>query len=267
MTGYVYSLSDNNSNVFYIGSSTMPEYRAKTHKGSSRYFDEIDNEFVNYNSFEFSMEIVDEIDFKFRQELFELESYWIHQFISWGFSLRNVSYKHKNYKVPNDIIALLKIKSSHINPYRTVESDAFVTALYKIIREYKEIIQSNLNRQAMPCTGTSDNNNCGEFFHEKAEPRIKTPYPESDKIKNNIKNLQDENVYLSACLCAVLNECISRNIFDEIIRKASENGAVDIFKFWSEHEKKDKQRLSHDLMKYSNHEQSMIAEILKEKIK
>ncbi len=144
MKGYIYSLSDENG-VFYIGCSTQPELRAKAHKNSSRYFDEKLNRFIEYDSFEFKMEIVDEINFKFRQELIELEDYWINQFKQWGFKLKNTLFRKNlnHHKTPSDILNLLKKSSPHINPYRTIESDGFVNALYKIIRLQQDIISKN----------------------------------------------------------------------------------------------------------------------------
>lgn len=143
--GYVYSLSKDGV-IFYIGSSTNPELRVKQHKNKfkDKYLDEVTNRFVYYDVKDIKMEIVEEMEFGFRDELYELEEYWINQFKAWNFPLRNVVYSTNWYnlghKVPGDIAILLKKYHPNMSPYRLVDTGYFEHAMYDIIRGLQGII-------------------------------------------------------------------------------------------------------------------------------
>ena len=66
-------------------------------------------------------------------------------------------------------------------------------------------------------------------------------------------------------LCAVINELEKRGIAQEIMTEASKNGSIDLFAFWKKHSEEDRNRLSRDLNKYSEHEKQLLREILNEK--
>lgn len=138
MIGYIYSLSDKNSNdVFYIGASSKPEIRVLQHKTDHRFYDETLGRFVPCREREFNMDIIDELHYKYKDELFELEEYWIHQFKQWGFPLTNKLTRLRKplNKIPSNILKMVKKYSPNINPYRTVEKDDFIETLYRIIND------------------------------------------------------------------------------------------------------------------------------------
>ena len=81
---------------------------------------------------------------------------------------------------------------------------------------------------------------------------------------NKINDLIDRNKYLEAGLCAIITELEKRNIANEIITEASKNGIIDLMNFWSHHSDNDKTRLAVELFKYSEHEKTIIKQILNE---
>jgi GIY-YIG catalytic domain len=71
MTGCIYSLSyETETNVFYVGSTTNPSSRLRSHRTK-----------FGYNTM---MNIIENID-----ELIKLEIFWNGQFKCWGFDLKN----------------------------------------------------------------------------------------------------------------------------------------------------------------------------------
>jgi hypothetical protein len=81
-----------------------------------------------------------------------------------------------------------------------------------------------------------------------------------DKIE--VKKLKEHNGYLEACLCAILTELEIREIAEEIIDNATENGQVSMFGFWEQHKQKDEERLQKELRKFSQHEKEIIKKLL-----
>lgn len=76
MTGYIYFLSyEVESNIFYIGATTNPPGRLKSHRTKFGYLT--------------SINIIEEIDFTDKLQLIRLEEYWNSQFKQWGFVLKN----------------------------------------------------------------------------------------------------------------------------------------------------------------------------------
>lgn len=133
--GYIYTLDNGDDNVFYVGATIKPEFRLVAHKTSMVYYDEVKKEHIRVCTDNVKMDIVEEILFKWKEELFEIEDYWIHQFKAWGFPIRNTTFRKKmnHYKIPVKILNYFKEFAPHINPYRTIEGDAFVNTLYTII--------------------------------------------------------------------------------------------------------------------------------------
>lgn len=66
-----------------------------------------------------------------------------------------------------------------------------------------------------------------------------------------------------AALCAIVTELKGdKDLFDKIISNAERNGEVKISSIILKHLGEDRERLSSDMEKYSNHERSMILQIL-----
>src|SRR3954463_8055878 len=101
MTGYVYTLSDVNNMVVYVGSTVFWKERQCTHKSNAKSQTFIDNLVVPVMEYVDCIEVEDVSN---RSPLFQLESYWVEQFRQWGFDLFNYNYKlgkkRKNKKYP-----------------------------------------------------------------------------------------------------------------------------------------------------------------------
>lgn len=92
MKGYIYNLMD--KDIFYVGCTINPTERLKNHNLRFKYYETNGGMcYLKKNFKGVSMEIIEEIEFEDYKELFKLETYWIHQFIAWGFDLINISYK------------------------------------------------------------------------------------------------------------------------------------------------------------------------------
>jgi hypothetical protein len=100
----------------------------------------------------------------------------------------------------------------------------------------------------MPCTG-------GPSREDEQRSEIEQTH------KRQLAELQTKNHYLEGCLCAILTEVESEGRVDMIVN-AEEKGEVDISLFWNSHKDADKTRLINDLKKYSEHERSVLRDIL-----
>jgi len=65
------------------------------------------------------------------------------------------------------------------------------------------------------------------------EPR--TIYTDNPKHLSTINKLNKANQWLEACLCALITEIHKSNSGEDIIKKAEDNGEIDINKFWILH--------------------------------
>jgi hypothetical protein len=103
----------------------------------------------------------------------------------------------------------------------------------------------------MPCRDWSDDNSKRVEYINGVDP---TP-------------LNNRNNELEAMLCAIFNELEARDIADEVIGEAEKNGMVVISDFWKEHQKEDRERLGKKIInflsKFSDHEQRVILELMK----
>lgn len=79
---YIYTLSEN-GNPFYVGMTTNPKIRYKSHRHR-----------LNYSPFEF--ELLEETEDEF------METYWIHQLTVWGFDLKNRHQSIQGYVLTED---------------------------------------------------------------------------------------------------------------------------------------------------------------------
>lgn len=105
MIGYIYALYDKDENdIFYIGSSLNPAMRSVYHRTHDVEYiwDEKEDDYVRCRKSDnnFNFLIIDEINFSDRNQLFSMEIYWIHQFATWGFNLRNRMF-YRNRKLSN----------------------------------------------------------------------------------------------------------------------------------------------------------------------
>ena len=91
-------------------------------------------------------------------------------------------------------------------------------------------------------------------------PRI--VYKDNPEDKRAISELFDQAKKLEAGLCALINELEKRDIAKEVIGAASENGNIDLFEFWKRHSKKDRDRLSDELKRFSEHEKEILRDLL-----
>lgn len=100
MTGYIYALhrGDDENDIFYIGSSNNPRKRFSRHLFNTKKWDNENKKWISSDISNINYTIIDEIEYNQKDELFSLESYWIHQFKSWGFNLKNKEY-YKNKKM------------------------------------------------------------------------------------------------------------------------------------------------------------------------
>jgi hypothetical protein len=107
----------------------------------------------------------------------------------------------------------------------------------------------------MPCYDPRDN-----------EPRIVYQDRDNPEDKRKIVKLIDQNRRLEAGLCAIITELEKRDIANEIIPQASKSGLVNLMDFWMNHSKEDETRLSNELHKFSEHEQTILKKLLNKKI-
>lgn len=111
----------------------------------------------------------------------------------------------------------------------------------------------------MPCSDGSSGCNCS--------PQViyKTQYVNNPEDNRTMLSLIKRNEYLEACLCAVFCELDKVGITEEIIKKSEENGKIQLSDIWQLHKQKDLNRLNQELSKFSEHEISMIKQILNKK--
>lgn len=80
-----------------------------------------------------------------------------------------------------------------------------------------------------------------------------------------IKSLEHEKEWLSAALCAILNEVERKYDINYILAEASRNGLIGLVGWWESHKKDDESRLAKSLHSLSKDEQSMLKKILNER--
>lgn len=76
------------------------------------------------------------------------------------------------------------------------------------------------------------------------------------------KRLEEHARYLEACLCAVFTELEKQGNADDFIKVATEKAGVDVGAWWLKHKSIDRERLKSDLSKYSDHELSIIKQLI-----
>lgn len=83
---FIYTLTNEaDGNIFYVGSTIQPACRKRTHfDGSSNTA-----EYIRENNISFRFEIIDDIWTRGNVGVRELETYWISQMKTWGFSIIN----------------------------------------------------------------------------------------------------------------------------------------------------------------------------------
>ena len=87
---YIYTLSDHNGNVRYVGKSDNPTKRLWTHISESKKgFDNHKHRWMRWLLKNENFPILDIIDEVFVDDWRFWESYWIEQFKAWGFKLTN----------------------------------------------------------------------------------------------------------------------------------------------------------------------------------
>jgi group I intron endonuclease len=87
---YIYTLSDHNGNVRYVGKSDNPKKRLWTHISESKKgFDNYKHRWMRGLLKNENFPILDIIDEVFVDDWRFWESYWIEQFKAWGFKLTN----------------------------------------------------------------------------------------------------------------------------------------------------------------------------------
>ena len=121
----------------------------------------------------------------------------------------------------------------------------------------------------MPCDQNSKHTSPSEWSKVNNDFFLKEPPTNVESIskdnlldKIELKKIKDHNEYLEAILCAVFTELEKREICEEIIDDATENGEVSMFGFWEQHKQKDKDRLQKELDKFSQHEKQILKEII-----
>jgi len=81
MIGYIYSLHDKvETDIFYIGFTTNPKRRLIEHKRKYPFY--------KYG-YDIHLLIIEDVEFSDIKEIMKIESYWIQQFLCWGFDLIN----------------------------------------------------------------------------------------------------------------------------------------------------------------------------------
>jgi hypothetical protein len=88
-TTFIYTLSDSNGQVRYVGKSNNPNYRFKKHLIESKKAKTYKEKWINTelsNNRKIFLDIIDEVE---NEDWSFWESYWISQFITWGFNLVN----------------------------------------------------------------------------------------------------------------------------------------------------------------------------------
>lgn len=125
MTGYIYFLQEKDTNnIFYVGSTLYPDTRKVAHRSSSKVSDSPLYQYIKSSILDFTLNIIEEIEIESKRELLEVEIYWIHQFKTWGFNVKNsVLYRaplnnHADSPVPirlGELRPLLEEKASKLN--------------------------------------------------------------------------------------------------------------------------------------------------------
>jgi hypothetical protein len=112
----------------------------------------------------------------------------------------------------------------------------------------------------MPCT-----QNRGWHQDDDWKPRNnKKDDINYNEIENqlNERKMKTINKEYTAMLCALFNDLKNRNILEDVLKTASEDGRVNFQLFINEHEKEDIERLKNHLLQFSKHERQMLIKIL-----
>lgn len=103
----------------------------------------------------------------------------------------------------------------------------------------------------MPCNdGRGDCNNARIEYRDNPGQAVK------------IADLTSELRRHKAMLCALTKELEERGILEDVAKKASKDGMIDVMGFVEEHEKEDERRMLMRLREFSKHEQDVIRKIL-----
>lgn len=145
MIGYIYFLEEKDSkNIFYVGSSFDPNTRKAAHRAGSKRADSPLYSYMSTCILDFTLNIIEEIHVSSKEELLEVESYWINQFKAWGFDLKNtILYKNKRklYTNPND--NAFPIRLGELKPLLQEEAFKLDISLHALILR---ILDSHLNK-------------------------------------------------------------------------------------------------------------------------
>jgi hypothetical protein len=134
-SGFVYTLSDQNGDIFYIGSTVSLEVRLQYHISASPNGEGSACEYIRNMTQWPTIESIEEITFFDISDLRKLEKYWIDQFRQWGFPLVNIvnnlnqSKKRKKASYESeepllllltteDVMAKLKVSRATLNRWR-----------------------------------------------------------------------------------------------------------------------------------------------------
>lgn len=110
----------------------------------------------------------------------------------------------------------------------------------------------------MPCRNGFD----GDYHDDRRIVYVNQDNPED---KMTIEILTEQNKRLEASLCAIISELEQRNLAHDILFQASKKGMIDLYSFWKHHSGEDEIRLQSELMKFSEHEQSVLKRLLNKK--
>ena len=124
MTGYIYSLSNTEKGIFYIGSTVSPKNRLRSHKTKFGY--SIKMEIL-------VTAIVSNID-----ELFSLEAFWNKEFKQRGFVLLNKDIPKVYRNAPQNVVDyVLNIYYSDPDNTKQITNKKFDSIMWDIITEHR----------------------------------------------------------------------------------------------------------------------------------
>jgi len=131
MKGYIYSISElPDNNIIYIGSSIYPDERLQSHKVGARIGDTPFYKYLSNGNINFCMDIIEEIEIDKKNELLKHEIYWIHQFIEWGFNLKN-SVLYRTYNKSE--YSPTPVRIGDVKPFLESEAKELGISLHRLI--------------------------------------------------------------------------------------------------------------------------------------
>lgn len=116
----------------------------------------------------------------------------------------------------------------------------------------------------MPCE-QNKGWHCGEYPLQVNSNNREEEYINSFAISNQLeeRKMKMINKQYTAMLCALFNDLKNRNILDEVLISASNDGKIDFKTFIEEYEKEDIEKLKQYLLNFSKHERQLLLKILK----